>query len=54
MTNKDTPNKNISVYNKTNEPKKPLLNEKVGFHYSSSLKITDKKSGEILLHMRCD
>jgi len=32
--------------------KKP--NESVGFYFSSSVKITDPNSGEILLHKRCD
>lgn len=34
--------------------KKPVLNEKMGFCYSSSLKISDKKTGEVLVQMRCD
>lgn len=32
--------------------KKP--NEQVGFHFSSSMKITDPNTGTVLLQMRCD
>jgi hypothetical protein len=32
--------------------KKP--NEQVGFHFSSSMKITDPKTGKVILQMRCD
>lgn len=32
--------------------KKP--NEQLGYYFSSSLKITDPKSGEVLVQMRCD
>jgi hypothetical protein len=32
--------------------KKP--NEQVGFHFSSSMKITDPNTGKVILHMRCD
>jgi hypothetical protein len=32
--------------------KKP--NEQVGFHFSSSLKITDPETGKVLLKMRAD
>ena len=33
----------------TNKP-----NEQAGFHFSSSIKITDPKSGEVLVQMRAD
>lgn len=32
--------------------KKP--NEQVGFHFSSSMKITDPNTGTVLLQIRCD
>jgi hypothetical protein len=40
---------------KNTEPvteKKP--NENAGFYFSSSLKITDPGTGQVLLQMRCD
>lgn len=45
-TDKDT------VKMQTARDKKP--NESVGFYFSSSIKITDPDSGEVLLHKRCD
>jgi hypothetical protein len=33
----------------TNKP-----NEQAGFHFSSSIKITDPNSGEVLVQMRAD
>jgi hypothetical protein len=36
----------------TERNKKP--NDTVGFYFSSSIKITDPNSGEVLLHKRCD
>lgn len=44
-------NKNIEQSEKNTE-KKP--NENAGFYFSSSIKITDPESGQILLQMRCD
>lgn len=32
----------------------PKLNENAGYCFSSSLKITDPKTGEVLVKMRCD
>jgi hypothetical protein len=29
-------------------------NEQCGFYFSSSIKITDPKTGEVLVRMRCD
>lgn len=34
------------------ENKKP--NENAGFYFSSSIKITDPESGQVLVQMRCD
>ena len=39
-------------HKKSSPTKKP--NEQVGFHFSSSMKITDPKTGKVLLQMRCD
>lgn len=36
------------------ETKQTKTNEKYGLYFSSSLKITDKDSGKVLLQMRCD
>lgn len=36
----------------TQSTKKP--NEQVGFHFSSSMKISDPNTGKVLLQMRCD
>jgi len=54
MINKTMTNKSPYDSKSVPAPKKPLLNEKVGFYYSSSLKITDPKTGEVLVQMRCD
>ena len=35
-----------------NNGKKP--NEQFGFYFSSSIKITDPKTGQVLLQKRCD
>ena len=29
-------------------------NEQCGFYFSSTIKITDPKTGEVLVHKRCD
>lgn len=29
-------------------------NEKIGFYYSTSIKITDPNSGEVIMHIRGD
>ena len=43
---------------KKNQPQeKPVEkrpDEQVGFHFSSSIKITDPDTGEVLVQMRCD
>ena len=41
-----------SVKMQTARDNKP--NDTAGFYFSSSIKITDPESGEILLHKRCD
>jgi hypothetical protein len=48
--------------NKNNENKQPVeptnvekkTNEQAGFYFSSSLKISDPETGEVLVQMRCD
>jgi hypothetical protein len=52
-------NKTMIEEQPQNEKKEDVIdhnepNEKVGFFYSSSLKITETDSGKILLQMRCD
>lgn len=54
MINRTMTNKSPITNKNLPQPKKPLLNEKVGFYYSSSLKISDPKTGEVLVQMRCD
>lgn len=41
-----------SSYNKNSSTKKP--NEQAGFHFSSSLKITDPNTKQVILQMRAD
>lgn len=50
--NKQQQESKIPVSEKTTVAKTP--NEKYGFHFSSSLKITDKETGKVLVQMRCD
>jgi hypothetical protein len=42
--------------NKKEQPEKPVQkpNEQVGFYFSSSIKITDPNTKEVLVHMRGD
>jgi hypothetical protein len=47
-----TSKKSVSEMKQTQPTKKP--NEQVGFHFSSSMKITDPNTGKVLLQMRCD
>lgn len=54
MINKSMTTNPPDTNKKSTQPQKPLLNEKVGFYYSSSLKISDPKTGEVLVQMRCD
>ncbi len=43
----------ISIEPRVRQPaNKP--NEQAGFHFSSSIKITDPNSGEVLVQMRAD
>jgi hypothetical protein len=48
MKEKDNTKQNLEPI----KEKRP--NEQVGFHFSSSLKIHDPESKEVLLQMRCD
>lgn len=50
--NKQPKESKIPVSGKTTGAKSP--NEKYGFHFSSSLKITDKETGKVMVQMRCD
>jgi hypothetical protein len=52
MTNNNVTTKNV-LETKPNQPQPRKPNEKMGFCLSSSLKITDTKTGEVLLKMRC-
>lgn len=40
--------------NKTHSSPTKKPNEQVGFHFSSSMKITDPNTGKVLLQIRCD
>lgn len=53
MSNDDKNKENIQK-KPEQHPKVNKTNEYAGFYFSSSLKITDKDSGKIILQMRCD
>lgn len=57
MINKSMTDKNVQtqkLQTQAKEMKQPSLNEQTGFFYSSSLKISDPKTGQVLVNMRCD
>jgi hypothetical protein len=49
-------NNNSTQPTKNTQPVQPKRkpNEQVGFHFSSSLKITDPETGQVLLKIRAD
>lgn len=36
------------------KPEPAITNERVGFHFSTSIRITDPESGQVLAHFRGD
>lgn len=52
MQKKDNKNQQTPQHKPTTPERKP--NERAGFHLSSSIKITDPNTGEVLVQMRAD
>lgn len=52
MQEKQTKTEKVEILKKTVQETKP--NENMGYYFSSSLKITDPDTGEVLVKMRCD
>ena len=54
MNNKYELKQQSESTNKTTQRSVKKPNEHAGFHFSSSMKIIDPNSGQVLLQMRCD